>query len=393
MSAPPTLETDPYSEVVLGDPYPFQNALREIGSVVWLGQNGVYATGRYAEATQVLSDWKSFTNAAGIGIQDIRKPGNFRVPSLIPEVDPPDHGNVRIPLMRILSPLVIRKWRQTFEQEAEALVERLLDQRDIDGVEDLAEAYVLKVFPEAVGVRLPRIPTLAIGEMRFNQSGPQNALYHRAMERAEPYLGWFEQSIQRSGVVPGGLSEMLFDAEDRGEFAPGIASNLIRAFVGGGTDSTISGIGSTIGQLAREPGQWDMLRGDPAKARAAFEEGIRFDSPFQVTYRTTRNAMEFAGYWLEADTKIGVFIGAANRDPRVWDRPEQFDLTRPVKSIAFGSGVHVCVGQMIARLEADTLLTTLAKRVKTIEPTGPARYRLINQIRTLDHLPIRLAPA
>jgi cytochrome P450 len=390
---PPVLDIDPYAISTLENPYPFQAALREAGPVVYLPMHGVYAVGRFAEAQRVISDWEHFTNAGGIGIQDIRKPGDFRIPSLILEVDPPDHTRVRGPLTRILSPLVIRKWREGFERDATALVEKLLDQRDIDGVEDLAEAYVLKVFPDAVGVRLPRIPTLAIGEMRFNQSGPQNELYHRAMKIGAPHLEWFEQSVQRAGVVPGGLSELLFEAEDKGEFPPGVASNLIRAFVGGGTDSTISGIGATLGQLARQPAQWDILRADPSKVRAAFEEGIRFDPPFQVTYRTTRNATELSGFRLAADTKIGVFLGAANRDPTIWKHPDRYDLTRPVKSIAFGSGVHVCIGQMIARLEADTLLTALAKRVKSIELTGIPRYRLMNQVRTLDHLPLRLTAA
>lgn len=390
--APPELAIDPYSMEVLADPYLFQAALRETGAVVRLPQYGVYATGRFAESARVLSEWEVFTNAAGIGLQDIRKPGDFRVPSQILEVDPSAHSNVRIPLTRILSPIAVRKWREEFERQAELLVSEALDRREVDGVQDIAEAYVLRVFPDAVGVRLPRIPTLAIGDMRFNQSGPPNALYYRAMENARPYLAWFEESIQRGGVVPGGLSELLFDAEDRGEFAPGVASNLVRAFVGGGTDSTISGIGSTIGQLARHPQQWDILRRDPGKARAAFEEGIRFDAPFQVTFRTTRVATDFAGYALEADTKIGVFLGAANRDPRAWERPDEYDLTRPVKSIAFGSGVHVCVGQMIARLEADKLLATLARRVKSIELTDTPRYRLVNQIRTLDELKLRLTP-
>src|SRR5690606_28472665 len=138
---------------------------------------------------------------------------------------------------------VIRRWREHFETEAEALAARLVEKGSFDGVADAAEAFVLKVFPEAIGVDLPRENVLAIGEMRFNQSGPLNDLHRRAMAKAQPYLEWFENSTKRESVRPGSIAGMLFDAEDRGEFAEGIASNMVRSFVGGGTDSTITGIG------------------------------------------------------------------------------------------------------------------------------------------------------
>jgi len=391
----PVLDIDPYSIEVLRNPYPFHESLREAGPVVLIKPHGVYAVGRYAEAKIVLTDFARFTNVGGIGIQDIRKPGDFRIPSRLLEVDPPDHTSIRSVVMRILSPLVIRRWKDGFEQKATSMVEQLIEKREFDGVQDCAEAFILAAFPAAVGVRLPRIETLAIGEMRFNQSGPKNELFHLAMKKAQPYLQWFEETVQRKSVLPDSIAELLFMAEDAGELEEGVASNILRSFVGGGTDSTIAGIGFTLNQLARFPDQWLRVRSDPTRIKAAFEEGIRMEAPFQVTYRTTINETEISGLHLMAQTKIGVFLGAANRDPRHWDKPDQFNVDRPQLAgnhLAMGTGVHACIGQMIARLESEALLSALAKRVKSITLTGEATYRPINQMRMLDKLPLRIDP-
>jgi cytochrome P450 len=392
----PVLDIDPYSIEVLCDPYAFHQALREAGPIAFIKPHGVYAVGRHAEAKVVLTDHTRFTNAGGIGMQDIRKPGDFRIPSRLLEADPPDHTRIRAVVTRLLSPLVIRKWKDGFQRKAEALIDQLLELREFDGVEDCVERFVLEAFPHAVGVRLPRTQTLAIGEMRFNQSGPKNELYERAMKNAQPYLEWFEESVSRQGVLPDSIAEMLFKAEDAGELDEGVASNVVRSFVGGGTDSTIAGIGFTLHQLAKNPEQWQRLRNDPAKVKAAFEEGIRHETPFQVTYRTTTGETELSGVRLDADTKVGVFLGAANRDPRQFANSDVFDVDRPQLAsnhVALGTGIHACIGQMIARAESEALLGTLCRRVARLELTAPATYRPINQMRTLDKLPIRIHAA
>jgi len=390
---PPVLDIDPYSDAVLGNPYPFHETLRETAPIVMIKPHGVYAVGRHEEARIVLSDYERFSTSAGIGIQDIRQPGEFRIPSRLLEVDPPDHTQIKAVVTRVLSPVVIRKWREGFAEKAAKLVEELIDRREFDGVRDCAEAFVLDAFPAAVGVRVPRTEAIIIGEMRFNQSGPKNELYRRAMERAKPYLQWFDEACQRENVIPGSIAELMFDAEERGEVEPGVASNIVRSFVGGGTDSTISGLGFALNQLARHPEQWEQVRNEPLKVKAAFEEGIRFESPFQVTYRTTLKDVELNGYRLAANTKVGVFLGAAGRDPRQWTDPDRYDINRPQiagKHLSLGAGAHACIGQMIARAEAEALLGALAKRVKTIRLAGEAQYRLINQMRTLDCLPLRV---
>jgi cytochrome P450 len=392
MSEAPVLDIDPYALDVLANPYPFHQALREAGPAAMILPHGVYAVGRYAESTEILTDYKRFTASAGIGIQDIRKPGDFRVPNRLLENDPPSHTKLRGVLSRLLSPIVIRRWRDHFESEAQKLAGELVEMGEFDGVEQVAEEYVLRVFPHALGLNLPRKNVLIISEMRFNQSGPQNELYHRAMEKAQPYLQWFEDSTKRESVVPGSISEAMFICEENGEMEEGVASNMVRSFVGGGVDSTITAIGHTLNLLAQNPDQWAEVKANPDKVKTAFEEAIRMETPFQVTYRTTTGETELSGVRLKPDSKVGVFLGAANRDPRKWVNPDTFDVSRDTTGIhlGFGSGAHGCIGQMIARLEAEAILKAIVTSVEKLEPAGPARYRPINQMRQLGSLPLRL---
>lgn len=393
-TAPPILNgVDPYARETVANPYDFHRQLRDTASIVTLDRYGVYATGRYDVIRQILENWQDFSSAGGSGIQDIRKPGIFRIPSKLVDADPPDHTEVRSAMTKILSPKRIRGWRDLFEKEARSVVDKILDMKTFDGMEDFVDAYLLKVFPQAVGIELPRNAVHAIGEMRFNQSGPPNDLYENAMRQAQPYLDWYEHSVDRIGALPGSIAEEIYWAEDRGEIQEGVAKSLVRTFVGGGTDSTIAGIGACMFHLASSPDQMAIAVAEPEIMKTALDEAIRMESPFQIIYRTPNSDMEFAGFQLEKDRKLGLWLGAGNRDPRKWEYPDKFDLRRRSAGvhIALGTGMHVCIGQMLARLEAECLLVEFARRVKTLELIGDPEARPMNQMRALRRLPLRVA--
>lgn len=395
LRAAPVLDIDPFSDAVLSDPLPFFEQLRETAPAVYIPAYDMYATGRWEEVGQVAADHERFTTTGGIGMPDIRKPGAWRPASPITEIDPPEHTGVRAALQKILSPIVVRQWREQFEQHAQVVAERVLDLREVDGVSDITEAFVLGVFPRVLGVDVPPERLIITGELNFNQMGPNNARLQRAMQRAEPILEWYADQLKRERMVPGGFGLKIFEAEDRGEFAPGKAALHLRSFFRAGVDTTIAGIGHALDLLARNPDQYALLHADPTLARNAFEEGIRLESPAMVLFRTTTGEVALSGCQLKADTKIGYYPGAANRDPRKWADPQRYDITRDVAGVhrAFGYGAHVCIGQMIARLEAECIVGAIARRAKKIEPAGPATTRLVNTLHTLDKLPLRITPA
>ena len=136
------------------------------------------------------------------------------------------------------------------------------------------------------------------------------------------------------------------------------------------------------------------LRADPSLARNAFEEAVRFESPVQTFFRTTTREVEIGGHGVGEGEKVLMFLGAANRDPRRWDAPDRYDITRKTSGhVGFGSGIHMCVGQLVARLEGEVVLAALARKGARIEINGPVKRRYNNTLRGLESLPITIMPA
>jgi cytochrome P450 len=390
----PVSTVDPFSHAFLCDPYPDHETLREAGPVVWLERYGIWAMARHEQVRDALTDWQTYCSSAGVGLSDFRKEPPWRPPSIILEADPPLHTRTRAVLTRILSPGAIRTLRDTFDREAELLIERLVEQREFDGVADLAEAYPLKVFPDAVGISEEgRENLLPYGSMVFNSFGPRNDLFDQAMANAGPVRDWIMSRCSRGALASGGLGMQIFDAVDAGELTEDEAGMLVRSFLSAGIDTTVYGLGNALYCMARYPEQWSALRERPNLIRGAFEEVLRFEAPVQSFFRTTTREVEVGGVRLGDGEKVLLLFAAANRDPRRWEKPDTFDVTRRAAGhMTFGTGIHGCVGQAIARLETEAILTALARRVASLELNGEPKRRLNNTLRGFDTLPLHIVP-
>jgi cytochrome P450 len=392
----PAVDVDPYSDEFLLDPYPFHAQLRAAGPVVWIPKYGIYAAARHEAVRAVFADHATYISSAGVGLANFHKEEPFRPKSVILEADPPDHTRARAVLARILSPKAMMQMRETFQKEADALldgfVEKSRREGTVDGVTDLSELYPLKVFPDAVGLEgAGRENLLLYGNMIFNSFGPRNERLKKSAELVQPVTQWIMDHCQRAMLRPGGFGDQIYQAADAGEISQAEAPMLVRSFLSAGIDTTINGIGNALLCLARHPAEYEKLRADLTLARPAFEEALRFESTVQTFFRTTSRATELEGVQLPADAKIVCFLAAANRDERQWPNPDRFDITRrPAGHMAFGSGIHGCVGQVVARLEGELILTGFAKRVKRIEIAGEPRRRINNTLRALASLPLRV---
>ena len=316
-------------------------------------------------------------------------------PSIVLETDPPLHDRTRKVLNRVLSPAAMKALRDRFAAEAERLIGELTSRGEIDAITDLAEAYPLTVFPDAIGMPPEnRRFLLPYGNMVFNSFGPRNAFFEAALREAQPVLDWVQAQSQRSALAPAGFGAQIHAAADAGELTPEEAPMVVRSLLTAGVDTTVSGIGAALYCLARFPDQFRRLREDPGLTRHAFEEAVRFESPVQTFFRTTTRPVEIGGQRLGEGEKVLMFLGAANRDPRRWERPDEYDIKRPLSGhVAFGNGIHACVGQLLARLEGECVLAALARQVEAIEISGPVRRRYNNTLRGLASLPLRLRPA
>ncbi len=178
-----------------------------------------------------------------------------------------------------------------------------------------------------------------------------------------------------------------------GRFKPEYAPALVRSILSAGFDTTVCGLSSAFYGFAAHPDQWQVLRTTPALHRTAFDEVIRWETPVQTFFRTTTRPIDIGGVRIEADRKVLLFLAAANRDPRRWDNPGSLDVRRNTAGhVALGTGIHVCVGQMIARLEAELLFAAFAKRVARFELAGAPVRRRNNSLRGFTSLPMKVHP-
>ena len=389
----PVSDVDPFSHEVLEDPLPMHEELREAGPLVYLSRYDVFAVARYAEVHAALVDWQDFQSAAGVGLSNFRTEKPWRPPSLLLEADPPRHDAPRRVLSSVLGQRALRRLRDDWHADAEVLVDAVLAAgTEFDAVPTLAQAFPLRVFPDAVGLGPDgRENLLPYGDHAFNAFGPHNDLVAKGEPRVAELSGWVGEQCRRESLSADGFGAAIWAAADRGEVTHEQAPLLVRSLLTAGVDTTVHALSAIVHAFAVNPDQWARLVADPSLARVAFDEAVRWESPVQTFFRTTTTDVRVGDAVVPEGRKVLMFLAAANRDPRRWTDPDRFDLGRdPSGHVGFGMGLHQCVGQHVARLEAEAVLTALARRVRSIELTEPARRHHNNTLRAWASVPVRL---
>ena len=278
----PVSDLDPFSLEFLGDPYPGHTAMREAGPVVLLERYGIYASARHAPVRAAFLDPDAFCSSAGVGISDFRKEEPWRPPSLLLEADPPEHARARRVVTGVLSAAAVRRLTATFEAAADELVARLAHGEPFDALADLAIAYPLQVFSDAVGLPAQgRSNLLAYGRMVFNTFGPRNTLFEQAVADAGPVREWIMDHCRPENLSRDGMGAEIHARAAAEGFSEQEGGMLVRSFLSAGIDTTVHGLGNALLCFAEHPEQYALLRADPERARAAYEEVLRFEAPVQ----------------------------------------------------------------------------------------------------------------
>jgi cytochrome P450 len=385
---------DPFSSETRRNPHEMYERLRAAGRVIRLTKYDIWGVPRFADVKSILEDPAKFSSAGGAGLTNYFKQNPWRPPSIVLEADPPLHTRTRTVLARVLSPGVIRQLADDFKAKAIAFIDPLVEAGSFDGVRDIAEVFPTSVFPDALGINEEgREHFLTYGAMVFAGFGPENDYFRDLMSKAATVLPWVTAKCRRESLRPGSFGAQIYEAADSGEITEEEAALLVRSLLSAGLDTTISAIGMSLYSLANAPGQWAVLAKNPSLARGAFDETLRYDSPAPFVFRTTPHETEIAGVPIGKHEKVLLLVASANRDEERWDRADQFDITRRVAGhVGFGTGIHGCVGQMVARLEAEAVLSALAARVDRLEITGEIAFRESTGLRALRSLPLRIVP-
>ncbi len=390
----PRLALDPFSNAFLAAPYSHHPELRDAGPVVWLDAIDAFGMARHAEVQAALRDHVTYCSGRGVGVSDFAKEAPWRPPSLLLEADPPLHDRTRRLMNRVVSLKALKAMRPLWAERARVLAEQLVERRRFDAVADLGEAYPMLVFPDTIGVPEDgRELLLLYAAATFNAFGPRNDIFQRSQDDAAAAFGWVANACKRESLAPGSWGAAVHAAADAGECREEEAERLVRSFLSAGVDTTVNGIGHMILAFCSFPDEWQRLRRDPSLTRKAFEESLRWDSTVQTFFRTTTRDVEVGGVTLAEGSKVLLFLAAANRDPRRWEHPERFDITRSASGhVGFGFGIHQCLGQMVARMEAELVLEALLPLVKSIRLAGPPVRRLNNTLHALASLPVEVQP-
>lgn len=392
----PASDVDPFDEEFLADPLPYHEQLRELGPVFYLSRYDVYGVARYDEVHRALVDWQSLQSGAGVGLANFNHEKPWRPPSLLLEADPPRHDAPRHVLQQLLSPRRLRELTGYWDAEAVRFVDAVLARGpEFDAVTELAQLFPLQVIPDALGLgEEARDNLLPYGDFAFNAFGPRNDLVTDGEKTIGPIVSWVNEQCKRENLAEGGIGDQIWCAADRGDITHAQAPLMVRSLLTAGLDTTITGIAAVMHAFASHPDQWQRVRQDRSLLPRAFEEAVRVASPVQTFFRTTTTEIEIAGTVIPEDRKVLMFLASANHDPRRWEDPLRFDLSRdPSGHVGFGMGVHQCVGQHVARFEAMSVLNALLDRIDGIEMAGEPRWHLNNTLRGFDSVPVRVSMA
>ena len=388
----PQYRTDIYSTDAILDPYPHYARLRALGPVVWLPSQQVFAISRYADCKKVLLDDETFISGDGVGLNPV---ANRLGRGTTLNSDGDEHATKRGVLAHRLTPKAVRKMKAAVEEKAEGIVDAALSKKFVDGVDDLATALPMSVVPDLVGwPEDGREELLRWAGATFDSLGPVNRHSVTAVKAATEMLAFSRKVVRQRSVLPGSMGDDVLKAADENKISKSTCPALMIDYLGPSLDTTIGAISGALDLFARHPEQWQAIRQDPDLIPNAVNEVVRYESPIRAFSRRAVRDVEIDGSRIPQGARVLVIYASANRDEREWENPDDFDITRDAaKQLGFGSGAHGCAGQGLARLEAQTMLRVLARRVERFVPSGTPKRAVNNVIHRYEKLPLTLVAA
>jgi cytochrome P450 len=390
------------------DPYPGYAQVRE-ATPLHQSSFGIKVVTRYDDVNAILRDnhfgrGDNTLDPTMFGLTqeefDERFPRRSDFNESMLGLDPPDHTRLRGLVAKAFTPRTVEQLKPQIHQLTDDLLAEL--EGDVDVMPAIALKLPITVIGRMLGVPesdhaalLPHIKVVIRSLATFEANLDEFAEIYAASN----VIGDYFRSLadEKRAHPDDGMFTELVHAEEEGDTLTEseLISTVILLFVAG-YETTTNLIGNGLRALLLHPDQLQLLRDDRAHLKGAIEEILRYDSPVQLTgRRVLADGVEVAGQAVEKGTEIITILGAANRDPRTYENPDAFDITRPGPApLSFSAGIHYCLGAALARAEGHIVFDSLLSRYGTIEPAwtddAPPRYRDNLVLRGLEALPVRL---
>jgi cytochrome P450 len=388
------IEYDPFSYEIHDNPYPTYRSLRQSCPVYYNPRRGFWALSRYADVRDALRNWRTFSSAHGVSMEAeyatmmfIPKPGFFI------DLDPPRQKELRSVIQTYFTPKRIATLEPRVRQYADELIDRFVDRGHADLAKEYAQALPLRVICELLGISR-RDEEFVVGladEYHFRYDG-DDRVPESSLKAGFALRNYFDELVAaRRKRGRGDLLSEMTSTEVAGRLLTDeeIVGMCFLIFTAG-HDTTTQLIGHALLLLADRPDERARLAGDESAIQNAVEEFLRYESPVSVLARTTTREVMLRGCTIPAGSKVLMLFGCANRDEDEFDAPERLDLTRkPKRHLAFGEGVHFCVGAPLARMEGVVALDTFLKRIPGYELAGRVERHHYTGMRGVVSLPVR----
>jgi cytochrome P450 len=382
MSTANPVEFHPYEQSFAADPYPVYAELREHSPVFYSSDLGMTLFTRYDDIRGLLLD-----SRLGRSLDQLRAPDQDQRRERLPnyhryveanllEKEGTDHARLRRLVMSAFSAKRIRDLRDRVQLQLDESLRHLPAHGRLDFVEDLAVPLPVHVIAELLGwpaEQRHRLRPWSAQIVRLYEKDHAAEDEARAEAATSEFAAALMALAEKRRVEPrDDLISALVSVCEEGERLT--ADELISTcmlLLNAGHEATVNAAGNGLLALLRHPEQLARLRSDPSLLTTAIEEMLRFDAPLQLFHRFAYEEFEYSGVVLARGDTVGFLYGSANRDPRVFERADQFDVGRqPNRHLAFGAGAHFCLGAPLARLELEILFTTLLRRLPGIRLEG-----------------------
>lgn len=380
----------------LDDPYPTLARLRERAPLTWHEPTGQWLALSYEHSNQVLRDRRFGRLWSDRQPADRFEAFNALHRDQMMENEPPDHTRLRSLVAKAFARGHVERLRPRVQVMADGLLDKVDLSSGFDLIADFAEPLPVAVIAELLGVpeedrHLLRPWSAAIVAMY--EYGRDAVVDERANVAAAEFSAYMRDLAGARRERPReDLVSHLVAAEDGGRRLTGdelVASAIL--LLNAGHEASVNAFGNGVVALLAHPDQLARLRLDETLVEPAVEEFLRYDSPLQLFERTAREEVVVSGVTVPAGGKVAALLGAANRDPEAFESADAFDLTRwPNRHIAFGAGLHHCLGAPLARMELEISLSTLIRRCPVLELAGPPVRRRTFVLRGYDSVPVRV---
>jgi cytochrome P450 len=398
-SAP--VEFDPFSDEYFDDPSDVYRRLRDEAPVYYSEKYGFYAISRFDDVVAAHRDWRGFSSSHGVDLASLKTDPEFlRHRRMIIMMDPPEHDLLRALVSRVFTPRAMAEVEPMVREVVAETLAPLEGRDEFDVVAEFSAPFPMEIIARMLGV--PKADRQQLREWQdLSLHRDPGSLYPNregieALNAATEYYACLvaEKRENPSGDMLSRLTQVTVQREDGGSAK--LTDLEIIGFAGllggAGAETVTKLVGNAMVVFHRNPAQWQRVVDDRASIPKAVEEILRLLPPSQYQGRYSVEERSFEGGTIPAGFPVLLLTGAATRDPRAFDRPDDFDIDRPPSvAIGFGHGVHSCLGAALARMESRIAIEELQLRWSRIE-VDESRLRRVHMsnVAGYAHVPVRV---